>query len=66
MNVFFMGQRVPEPLDHAVIKPSINAITGHKPGDISEEHYLLLQDDLPLLKRHLDEIDFPFLRRIRS
>lgn len=47
-------------------KPSINAITGHKPGDISEEHYLMLKDDVPLLKQHLDQIDFPFLRRIAS
>ncbi|WP_108049629.1 DUF6538 domain-containing protein [Bosea sp. 124] len=49
-----------------VPKATINAITGHKPGDISEEHYLMLQDDMPLLKRHIDEIDFPFLRRIRA
>lgn len=49
-----------------VPKATINAITGHKPGDISEEHYLLLQDDLPLLKRHIDQIDFPFLRRVCS
>jgi integrase len=49
-----------------VPKATINAITGHKPGDISEEHYLLLQDDLPLLKRHIDQIDFPFLRRIAA
>lgn len=26
MNVFFMGERVPEPVDHPVIFPSINAI----------------------------------------
>ena len=26
MNVFFMGERVPEPVDHPVIRPSINAI----------------------------------------
>ncbi|MBX9840595.1 MAG: hypothetical protein K2Z80_02175, partial [Xanthobacteraceae bacterium] len=26
MNIFFMGQRVPEPVDHPVIKPSINAM----------------------------------------
>src|SRR5262249_5292844 len=25
MNVFFMGERVPEPVDHPVIRPSINA-----------------------------------------
>ncbi|BCB19205.1 DUF6538 domain-containing protein [Bosea sp. ANAM02] len=49
-----------------VPKATINAITGHKPGDISEEHYLLLQDDLPLLKRHIDQIDFPFLRRLAA
>ena len=47
-------------------KPSINAITGHKPGDISEEHYLMLKDDVPLLKQHIDRIDFPFLRRIAA
>lgn len=45
-------------------KPSINAISGHKPNDISEEHYLMLKDDLPLLKKHIDQIDFPFLWRI--
>jgi 4-hydroxybutyryl-CoA dehydratase/vinylacetyl-CoA-Delta-isomerase len=27
MNVFFMGERVPEPVDHPVICPSINAMT---------------------------------------
>ncbi len=37
-----------------ISKPSINAIIGHKPGDTSEEHYLLLQDDLPLLHAHID------------
>lgn len=47
-----------------VPKPSINAITGHKPGDVSEEHYLMLKDDLPLLKKHIDQIDFPFLRQV--
>ncbi len=47
-----------------VPKPSINAITGHKPHDISEEHYLMLKDDLPLLKAHLDRLEFPFLRRL--
>ncbi len=47
-----------------VPKPSINAITGHKPGDVSEEHYLMLKDDVALLKRHLDQIDFPFLRQV--
>lgn len=47
-------------------KPSINAISGHKPSDISEEHYLMLKDDLPLLKKHIDQIDFPFLRRIAA
>ena len=47
-------------------KPSINAISGHKPNDISEEHYLMLKDDVPLLKQHIDQIDFPFLRRIRA
>src|SRR5215471_18324120 len=26
MNVFFMGERVPEPVDHPVIKPSVNAM----------------------------------------
>src|SRR6185295_8041186 len=26
MNVFFMGERVPEPVDHPVIRPSINAM----------------------------------------
>ena len=26
MNVFFMGERVPEPVEHAVIRPSINAM----------------------------------------
>ena len=26
MNVFFMGERVPEPVDHPVIFPSINAM----------------------------------------
>ena len=26
MNVFFMGERVPEPADHPVIRPSINAM----------------------------------------
>lgn len=26
MNVFFMGERVPEPTDHPVIRPSINAM----------------------------------------
>jgi 4-hydroxybutyryl-CoA dehydratase/vinylacetyl-CoA-Delta-isomerase len=26
MNIFFMGERVPEPVDHPVIKPSINAM----------------------------------------
>ncbi|PZR73984.1 MAG: hypothetical protein DI537_46235 [Stutzerimonas stutzeri] len=46
-----------------VPKPSINAITGHKPGDISEEHYLLLKDDVPLLKQHIDRLEFPFLRK---
>ena len=43
-------------------KPSINAITGHKPNDISEEHYLQLKEDLPLLKAHIDRLTFPFLR----
>lgn len=47
-------------------KPSINAISGHKPNDISEEHYLMLKDDLPLLKKHIDQIDFPFLRRVAA
>jgi integrase len=47
-------------------KPSINAISGHKPNDISEEHYLMLKDDVPLLKQHIDRIDFPFLRRIAA
>jgi len=42
-------------------KPSINAITGHKPNDISEEHYLQLKEDLPLLKAHIDRLKFPFL-----
>lgn len=42
-------------------KPSINAITGHKPSDISEEHYLQLKEDLPLLKAHIDQLDFAFL-----
>lgn len=46
-----------------VPKPSINAITGHKPADVSEEHYLMLQDDVPLLKKHIDQIIFPFLAR---
>ncbi|MFC5295879.1 hypothetical protein, partial [Bosea minatitlanensis] len=45
-------------------KTSINAITGHKLGDVSEEHYLMLKDDVALLKRHLDQIDFPFLRQV--
>jgi len=49
-----------------VPKPSINAITGHKPGDVSEEHYLMLKDDVALLKRHLDQIDFPFLKQVCS
>lgn len=49
-----------------VPKPSINAISGHKPNDISEEHYLMLKDDVPLLKQHIDQIDFPFLARIRA
>lgn len=44
-------------------KPSINAISGHKPSDISEEHYLMLKDDVPLLKQHIDRIKFPFLRK---
>ena len=26
MNVFFMGERVPEPVDHPVIRPSVNAM----------------------------------------
>jgi 4-hydroxybutyryl-CoA dehydratase / vinylacetyl-CoA-Delta-isomerase len=26
MNVFFMGERVPEPVDHPVVRPSINAM----------------------------------------
>jgi 4-hydroxybutyryl-CoA dehydratase / vinylacetyl-CoA-Delta-isomerase len=26
MNVFFMGERVPEPVEHPVIRPSINAM----------------------------------------
>src|SRR5476651_1159406 len=26
MNVFFMGERVPEPIDNPVIRPSINAM----------------------------------------
>src|SRR6478672_13974681 len=26
MNVFFMGERVPEPADHPVIRPSVNAM----------------------------------------
>jgi len=26
MNVYFMGERVPEPIDHPVIRPSINAM----------------------------------------
>jgi 4-hydroxybutyryl-CoA dehydratase/vinylacetyl-CoA-Delta-isomerase len=26
LNVFFMGERVPEPVDNLVIKPSINAM----------------------------------------
>ena len=47
-----------------VPKPSINAITGHKPGDVLEEHYLMLKDDVALLKRHLDQIDFPFLKQV--
>lgn len=47
-----------------VPKPSINAVTGHKPGDVSEEHYLMLKDDVPLLKKHIDQIDFPFLRQV--
>lgn len=44
-----------------VPKPTFNAITGHKAGDISEEHYLQLQDDVGLLKRQLDTLDFSFL-----
>lgn len=42
-------------------KPTINAITGHKPSDISEEHYLQLKDDVPLLKEHIDRVRFPGL-----
>ncbi len=49
-----------------VPKPSINAITGHKPGDISEEYYLRLQDDLPLLKAHIDRVNFPFLTKAKD
>jgi intergrase/recombinase len=49
-----------------VPKPSINAITGHKPADVSEEHYLMLRDDVALLKRHIDQIDFPFLKQVCS
>ena len=26
MNVYFMGERVPEPVDHPVIRPSVNAM----------------------------------------
>src|ERR1700751_2836008 len=26
INVYFMGERVPEPVDHPVIRPSINAM----------------------------------------
>src|SRR5690348_16346091 len=26
MNIFFMGERVPEPVEHPVIRPSINAM----------------------------------------
>src|ERR1700751_5767940 len=26
MNVFLMGERVPEPVDHPVIRPSVNAM----------------------------------------
>jgi integrase len=43
-------------------KPTINAITGHKPNDISEEHYLMLKDDLPLLKAHIDRLAFPIFK----
>ncbi|MEP9398528.1 tyrosine-type recombinase/integrase [Mesorhizobium sp. KR2-14] len=42
-------------------KPTFNAITGHKPGDISEEHYLHLKDDVIFLKKQIDLLDFSFL-----
>ena len=63
------GHSLRKTFEHAayvigVPKPSINAITGHKPGDVSEEHYLMLKDDVPLLKKHIDQIDFPFLRQV--
>jgi len=44
-------------------KPTINAITGHRPSDISEEHYLMLKEDIPLLKEHIDRLKFPFLKK---
>ncbi len=42
-------------------KPTFNAITGHKPSDISEEHYLHLKDDIMFLKKQIDLLDFSFL-----
>ena len=30
MTIYFMGERVPEPVDHPVIKPSINAMADGK------------------------------------
>lgn len=47
----------------AVPKPRSSSISGHKPGDISEELCLLLKDDVPLLKQHIDRLEFPFLRK---
>jgi integrase len=37
-------------------KETINAITGHKPSDVSEEYYLQLKQNLPLLKIELDKV----------
>ena len=33
MNVYFMGERVAEPADHPVIRPSINAMAETQNGD---------------------------------
>ncbi len=42
-------------------KPTFNAITGHRPHDVSEEHYLHLKEDTALLKSQVDLLDFEYL-----
>jgi 4-hydroxybutyryl-CoA dehydratase / vinylacetyl-CoA-Delta-isomerase len=48
MNVFFMGERVPEPADHPVIRPSINAMA---------ETYRLASERPELATTHSDIAD---------